>query len=51
MRCRSALKGPPISLRVVNIGNSDRVKLTDFVDAIEAATGRQAIRNYMEMQK
>ena len=27
------------------------MKLLDFVDAIEAATGREAIRNYMEMQK
>lgn len=35
----------------MNIGNSERVKLTDFVDAIEEATGRTAIRNYMEMQK
>ncbi|RRH69442.1 NAD-dependent epimerase/dehydratase family protein [Falsigemmobacter faecalis] len=42
---------PAAPWRVVNIGNSDRVKLTDFVDAIEEATGRTAIRNYMEMQK
>ncbi|MFC0281442.1 NAD-dependent epimerase/dehydratase family protein [Falsigemmobacter intermedius] len=42
---------PGAPYRVVNIGNSDRVKLTDFVDAIEEATGRTAIRNYMEMQK
>ena len=42
---------PAAPYRVVNIGNSDRVKLTDFVDAIEEATGRTAIRNYMEMQK
>lgn len=42
---------PAAPYRVVNIGNSDRVKLTDFVDAIEEATGCRAIRNYMEMQK
>ena len=36
--------------RVVNIGNSDKVKLLDFVDAIEGAIGQPAIRNYMEMQ-
>lgn len=42
---------PVAPYRVVNIGNSERVKLTDFVDAIEEATGRTAIRNYMEMQK
>jgi UDP-glucuronate 4-epimerase len=37
--------------RVVNIGNSDKVKLLDFVDAIEVATGRKAKRNYMAMQQ
>jgi UDP-glucuronate 4-epimerase len=42
---------PAAPWRVVNIGNSDKVKLLDFVEAIEAATGRQAIRNYMPMQK
>ncbi|MEM6896064.1 MAG: NAD-dependent epimerase/dehydratase family protein [Pseudomonadota bacterium] len=36
--------------RIVNIGNSERVRLLDFVDAIEAATGREAKRNYMDMQ-
>jgi UDP-glucuronate 4-epimerase len=37
--------------RVVNIGNSTKVRLEDFIDAIEAATGRTAIRNYMDMQQ
>lgn len=36
--------------RVVNIGNSDAVKLTDFIEAIEEATGLKAIRNLMPMQ-
>ncbi|MCG7494977.1 GDP-mannose 4,6-dehydratase [Thalassobius sp. Cn5-15] len=36
--------------RVVNIGNSDAVKLTDFIEAIEAATGVQAERNLLPMQ-
>ena len=36
--------------RVVNIGNSDSVRLLDFIAAIEAATGRAAIRNHMPMQ-
>ena len=36
--------------RVVNIGNSDKVKLLDFVDAIEDCLGRKAKRNYMDMQ-
>ncbi len=42
---------PVAPWRVVNIGNSDKVRLLDFVDAIEAATGRPAIRNYMPMQQ
>ncbi|MCV6546669.1 MAG: GDP-mannose 4,6-dehydratase [Cohaesibacter sp.] len=37
--------------RVVNIGNSDKVRLLDFVDAIEAEIGIKAIHNYMPMQK
>lgn len=37
--------------RVVNIGNSDKVRLLDFVDAIEAEIGKKAVRNYMPMQK
>lgn len=36
--------------RVVNIGNSTKVRLEDFIDAIEAATGSKAIRNYVDMQ-
>ena len=42
---------PAAPFRVVNIGNSDMVRLTDFIDAIEAECGREAVRNYMEMQK
>lgn len=37
--------------RVVNIGNSDKARLLDFVSAIEAATGLKAERNMMPMQK
>lgn len=36
--------------RVVNIGNSDRVRLTDFIDAIEDCLGMRATRNLMPMQ-
>lgn len=36
--------------RIVNIGNSVSVKLTDFIDAIEAACGRKAQRNLMDIQ-
>ncbi|GLS86246.1 UDP-glucuronate 5-epimerase [Cypionkella aquatica] len=41
---------PAAPYRVVNIGNSDKVKLLDFIEAIEDATGLKAIRNYMPMQ-
>jgi UDP-glucuronate 4-epimerase len=42
----------PVSpFRIVNIGNNDKVRLEAFIDAIEAECGREAIRNYMEMQK
>jgi len=37
--------------RVVNIGNGDMVRLLDFIEALEQALGRPAIRNYVEMQK
>lgn len=41
---------PVAPFRVVNIGNSTKVRLDDFIDAIEVVTGQQAIRNYMDMQ-
>jgi UDP-glucuronate 4-epimerase len=41
---------PVAPFRVVNIGNSDKVRLTDFIDAIEAEIGRKAMRNYLPMQ-
>lgn len=54
------IRGEPISssdslspvapYRVVNIGNSQSVKLMDFIEAIEEKLGMKAIRNYMPMQ-
>ena len=41
---------PVAPYRIVNIGNSSKVRLEDFIEAIERATGKQAIRNYMDMQ-
>lgn len=41
---------PVAPWRVVNIGNSEPVQLVDFIAAIEAATGRRAVRNLMDMQ-
>ena len=41
---------PVAPWRVVNIGNSDAVQLTDFIEAIEEATGLKASCNLMPMQ-
>ncbi len=41
---------PVAPFRIVNIGNSQKVRLLDFVDAIEAELGLKATRNYMPMQ-
>ena len=41
---------PVAPWRVVNIGNSDKVRLMDFVEAIEEECGREAIKNFMPMQ-
>ena len=37
--------------RVLNIGNTRKVYLLDFIDALEKELGKKAIRNYMPMQK
>lgn len=41
---------PAAPFRVVNIGNSTKVRLLDFIDEIEKQLGQEAIRNYMPMQ-
>ncbi|WP_425040025.1 SDR family NAD(P)-dependent oxidoreductase [Primorskyibacter sp. S187A] len=41
---------PVAPWRVVNLGRGTPVQLTDFIEAIEAATGRKAKRNMMDMQ-
>lgn len=41
---------PVAPFRIVNIGNSQKVRLLDFIDAIETQLGIPAIRNYMPMQ-
>lgn len=42
---------PVAPYRVVNIGNSDKVRLLDFIEAIEKSLGKPAIRNVLPMQK
>ena len=41
---------PVAPYRVVNIGNSDKIKLLDFIEEIERCVGQEAVRNYMPMQ-
>lgn len=41
---------PVAPYRIVNIGNSKAVRLLDFIEALEAALGQSATRNYMDMQ-
>lgn len=41
---------PVAPFRIVNIGNSEKVGLLDFIDAIETCLGKRAIRNYLPMQ-
>ena len=41
---------PVAPYRIVNIGNSDKIRLLDFVEAIEECLGQKAKQNYMGMQ-
>lgn len=41
---------PVAPFRIVNIGNSDKVRLLDYIEAIEDELGIKAIRNLMPMQ-
>ncbi|MCY4179326.1 MAG: GDP-mannose 4,6-dehydratase, partial [Litoreibacter sp.] len=41
---------PVAPWRIVNIGNGAPVKLMEFIEAIEAATGIEADKNFMDMQ-
>jgi len=41
---------PVAPFRIVNIGNSTKVRLLDYIEAIEDELGKKAVRNYMDMQ-
>ena len=41
---------PAAAFRVVNIGNSERVRLMDFIEALEQALGMEAEKRFLEMQ-
>ena len=42
---------PIAPFRILNIGNTHKVYLLDFINALEKELGIKAIRNYMPMQK
>ncbi len=42
---------PVAPFRILNIGNTQKVYLLDFINALEKELGIKAIRNYMPMQK
>ena len=42
---------PVAPFRILNIGNTRKVYLLDFINALEKELGTKAIRNYMPMQK
>ena len=41
---------PVAPFRIINIGNSKKIKLMDFIKAIENELGIEAQKNFMEMQ-
>ena len=47
---KNSLKSKP-PFRIVNIGNSNKIKLLDFINAIEEILEKKAIRKYMPIQK
>jgi UDP-glucuronate 4-epimerase len=42
---------PVAPYRIVNIGNGEKIRLLDFIAAIEEALGRKAVKNMMAMQQ
>ena len=42
---------PVAPFRIINIGNSKKIKLLDFIKTIENTLSKNALKNYMPMQK
>ena len=40
----------PAPYRIYNIGNNNPVRLLDFIEAIENATGKKAVKNFLPIQ-
>ncbi len=41
---------PVAPYRIVNIGNSNKVRLMDFIEELETRLGKKAVYNFMDMQ-
>ena len=41
---------PVAPYRIVNIGNSDKIRLMDFIEELEIRLGKKAIYNFMDIQ-
>jgi len=50
-KIRNDSLSPVAPFRILNIGNTKKVYLLDFIDVLEKELGRKAIRNYLPMQK
>jgi UDP-glucuronate 4-epimerase len=50
-KIRNDSLSPVAPFRILNIGNTKKVYLLDFINTLEKELGRKAIRNYMPMQK
>jgi UDP-glucuronate 4-epimerase len=50
-KIRNDSLSPVAPFRILNIGNTKKVFLLDFINELEKQLGKKAIRNYMEMQK
>ena len=50
-KIRNDSLSPVAPFRILNIGNTKKVFLLDFINELEKQLGKKAIRNYMSMQK
>ena len=50
-KIRNDSLSPVAPFRILNIGNTKKVYLLDFINVLEKELGRKAIKNYMPMQK
>ena len=50
-KIRNDSLSPVAPFRILNIGNTKKVFLLDFINELEKQLGKKAIRNYMVMQK